>query len=69
MVSDEEVEKYYLKNYDKAKKGHNLNICKKLFLDYQRLCLDLSDNSTKKISSSSRVRRLMVKDILENGKK
>ena len=67
MITDEEIEKYYEKNYLNQKEGTSLNINKQLWIDYQKFCLDLSRKSRKKITSSARIRLLMVKDILEKG--
>ncbi len=68
MVSFQEVEEYYKKNYHNGKIGSSISINQCLWIDYQKFCLDLSRGLPKKITLSKRVRLLMVKDMLEHKK-
>ena len=66
MVTENEVEDYFKKNYYNKKQQTNLNINKNLWIDYQKFCLELSKNSKLKITASARIRLLLVKDMLDN---
>lgn len=66
MTPEEDAKIYYKKNYQNEKEGTSLNINKQLWINYQEFCLKLSKKTKKKVTASSRIRILMIKDILEN---
>ncbi len=68
MTTEEEAEEFFEEKYNNEKEGKSLNINKQLAIDYKIFCENLSRKTKKKITPSSRIRILMVKDILENKK-
>lgn len=67
MITLEEVKDYFESHYHNHKRGTGININKNLWLDYQEFCLRLSRKTNKhKVTPSSRIRLLMVRDMMEN---
>ncbi len=68
MITNEQVEEYYKKNYNHKKKGIGLSICKNLQIDIKILCEELSKKLPYKMTPSSLTRDLWVRFLLENKK-
>lgn len=68
MVTDEDIEVSFEKQYKNEKRGRGISINKQLLIDYKIYCEELSRKTDKKITVSSRVRSLMYKDLLDSGR-
>ncbi len=68
MVTVQEAEGNFEEKYNNQRRGKSLNINKQLSIDYKIFCENLSRKTKKKVTPSSRIRILMVKDMLENKK-
>ncbi len=64
MITDEEIEKYFKEHYEKKnqKRGRSINVPERLYRDFHKFCIDQGETMSEKI------RKYMVKEMLENKK-
>lgn len=61
-VTIQEAYKEFLEKYNDGKVGKHISMCNRLYRAYQRFCFDCLDRE----AVSSRVQKIMVKDMMEN---